>query len=457
MPSDWTDLSSDWQILMTTIKTNTYLHSRWVVLGALAFMMCVSMALPIYGGSVLGTYMTAELHWERSTLGLLIAANMAANGLCAPLVAALTSKIGVRGCLVIGCILMAAASIALATWVTEPWQAAVTFGAIGVAATFASIIPCQTAVAAWFGHRRPFALSLLYAAMGIGGFIFVWLMTWAIQGSTIGYRMGCWVFFGFSAIGLVVTLLLVRNKPDADQFDAWELADSQRLAARPFAPPPAPLNLDGGLRKVLCSPALWAIYFSMFATTCGSAFVIAHAQAHLRDIGHSPVLAAATISIISAAMVIGNFGIGSVAQRLGPRRAYFGALVLFGVGLFTLIYATGSIGLYGYAVLYGLGFGAAQVGPMVLLSGYWGVQVFPMLTALGLLIQTAGAAVSPIAAGVYFDSYGRYQPVILVIVIMTVVAMVLLRVIGPPKASGVQGWGLSCAPESMEHSSKPNA
>ena len=96
-PSDWTDLSSDWQILMTTIKTNTYLHSRWVVLGALAFMMCVSMALPIYGGSVLGTYMTAELHWERSTLGLLIAANMAANGLCAPLVAALTTKIGVRG------------------------------------------------------------------------------------------------------------------------------------------------------------------------------------------------------------------------------------------------------------------------------------------------------------------------------------------------------------------------
>jgi len=195
--SDWTDLRFDWQILMTTIKTKTSLHSRWVVLGALAFMMCVSMALPIYGGSVLGTYMTAELHWERSTLGLLIAANMAANGLCAPLVAALTTKIGVRWCLIIGCLFMAAASIALATWVTEPWQAVVTFGAIGVAATFASVIPCQTAVAAWFTHRRPFALSLLYAAMGIGGFIFVWLMTWAIQGSTIGYRMGCWVFFGF--------------------------------------------------------------------------------------------------------------------------------------------------------------------------------------------------------------------------------------------------------------------
>jgi cyanate permease len=71
---------------------------------------------------------------------------------------------------------------------------------------------------------------------------------------------------------------------------------------------------------------------------------------------------------------------------------------------------------------------------MVLLSGYWGVQVFPMLTALGLLIQTAGGAVSPIVAGVYFDSVGRYQPVIVVIAIMALVAMVLLRVIGPPKS-----------------------
>lgn len=439
---------------MTTIKTKTNTPSRWVVLGALAFMMCVSMALPIYGGSVLGTYMTAQLHWERSTLGLLIAANMAANGLCAPFVAALVTKIGVRWCLIIGCIFMGAASIALATWVTEPWQAAVTFGAIGVAATFASIIPCQTAVASWFVHRRAFALSLLYAAMGIGGFVFVWLVTWAIQGSATGYRMGCWVFFGFSALGLLVTLFLVRDKPDAEQFEAWESADSLRHATPHFPSPVEPPSGTGQrVRDVLWSPALWAIYYSMFATTAGSAFVIAHAQAHLRDIGHSPVLAAATISIISAAMVVGNFGIGWIAQRIGPRRAYFGALVLFAVGLFTLTYASGSVGLYGYAILYGLGFGAAQVGPMVLLSGYWGVQVFPMLTALGLLIQTTGAAVSPVIAGIYFDTAGRYQPVIITIVIMTVVAMVLLRVIGPPKSKNAPEWTMPSPQERMKHPS----
>ena len=402
------------------------------MLSALAYMMCVSMGMPIYGGSVLGTFMTAELHWERKTLGLLIAANMAANGLCSPLVAALVARIGVRWCLIIGCVFLGAASIALATWVTAPWQAVVAFGAIGIAASFAGVVPCQTGVAAWFGYRRPFALSVLYATIGIGGFVFVWLLTWAIQASAVGFRMGCWVFLVFSAAGFLVALF-VRDKPRMEQFTAWENADIKARSGRQLPPLAVQSGPDLPLREVLRSPSLWTIYFSMFASTCGSAFVIAHAQAHLRDLGHSPVAAAATISIFSAAVVAGNLCMGWIAQRMGPRRSYFGALIFVATGLIMLSHAGSALGLYGYAIVFGLGFGAAQVGPMVLLSGYWGVSVFPMLTALGLLIQTAGGAIAPVVAGAYFDSHGRYQPVIFTIVVMVVSAIALLRVIGPPK------------------------
>jgi MFS family permease len=219
-----------------------------------------------------------------------------------------------------------------------------------------------------------------------------------------------------------------------EQFTAWESADSQAHSGRQLPPLTVQSGSDLPLREVLRSPALWTIYFSMFASTCGSAFVIAHAQAHLRDLGHSPVAAAATISIFSAAIVAGNLCMGWISQRIGPRRAYFGALLFLATGLLMLSHAGSVLGLYGYAIVFGLGFGAAQVGPMVLLSGYWGVSVFPMLTALGLLIQTAGGAVAPVVAGAYFDSHGRYQPVIFTIVVMVVSAIALLRVVGPPKA-----------------------
>ena len=86
---------------------------------------------------------------------------------------------------------------------------------------------------------------------------------------------------------------------------------------------------------------------------------------------------------------------------------------------------------------------------MVLLSSYWNLKVFPMLTAIGLLMQTAGAAVSPVSAGIYFDRTGHYEPVLLVIVAMVLVSMVLLRVIGPPKPKSVEasaeGFGASSA------------
>jgi MFS family permease len=301
--------------------------------------------------------------------------------------------------LIIGCSLMGATSIALATWVITPWQAVAAFGALGVSASFAGVVACQTGVAAWFSHRRPFALSLLYAAMGLGGFVIVWLLTWAIHVAAIGYRMGYWIFVAFAAAGLLVALLFVRDKPDTEQLTEWENADIQEHSGPQFAPLTGPNGPDLPLRVVLRSPVLWTIYYSMLVITCGSAFVIAHAQAHLRDLGHSPEAAAATISIISVAMVAGNLGMGSISQRTGPRVTFVGALIVFATGLLMLNYAKGALGLYGYAVVFGLGFGAAQVGPMALLSGYWGVQVFPMLTALGLLIQTAGAAICPRAAG----------------------------------------------------------
>ncbi len=407
-------------------------------------MMCVGMALPIYGGSVLGTFMAADLHWERSALGMLIAANMTADGLAAPWVAALVGRIGTRRCLMIGCVLMGVAALALANWVDTPWQAALSFALLGVAAAFISVIPCQTAATAWFGQRRPMALGVLYAAVGIGGFIFVWLMSWSLENAAIGYRMGCWLFLGFAVLGLMVAVFIVRDTPDPVQREAWERADRARQARRRPADPvrsealsPALVAgtnaLDLRLPELLRSPALWAIYLSMFATTCGAAFVIAHAQAHLRDMGHSAMAAAGTISIVSAALVFGNIGIGWIAQRIGPRRSYFAAMMLFVLGLITLVYARSSVGLYGYALIYGLGFGAVQVGPMVLLSSYWSVKALPMLTAVGLLIQTAGAALSPVAAGVYFDRYGHYEPVIVVIVVMSLVTMVLLRLIGPPQ------------------------
>src|SRR5208282_544148 len=94
-----------------------------------------------------------------------------------------------------------------------------------------------------------------------------------------------------SLAGFLVALF-VRDKPRMEEYAAWENADIRAHSGRQLPPHTLQNGSDLPLRDALRSPALWAIYYGMFASTCGAAFIIAHAQAHLRDLGHSPVVAA---------------------------------------------------------------------------------------------------------------------------------------------------------------------
>ena len=169
-------------------------NQSWTVLAAISVMICITMALPIYGGSVANTYMAVALGWKRESLGLLIAANMAANALFAPVSAIAVGRFGARKTMIAGSVLVGVAGVALATVVASPWQALIAFSlVIGGGGALAGIIPCQTGIAAWFDRRRTMALSILYAAQGLGGFLAVFLISKVIAISGT-WRSGWWIF-----------------------------------------------------------------------------------------------------------------------------------------------------------------------------------------------------------------------------------------------------------------------
>jgi hypothetical protein len=73
--------------------------------------------------------------------------------------------------------------------------------------------------------------------------------------------------------------------------------------------------------------------------------------------------------------------------------------------------------------LVGAGFGAGQVGVMGMLGHYWSTRLFPMLTAIMLLVQTVGGCLVAVLAGAYFDAHQTYLPVIFVIGSVNVLAI----------------------------------
>lgn len=403
-------------------------NNRWIVLIALAYMLCIGMALPIYAGSVVNTFMAVDMGWNRQTLGLLVAANMIVNGLLAPGGAIIVQRIGVRNTLVAGSALMALVSAALATVVDQPWQAILAFGlGLGVAGNLTGIIACQTGVAQWFDRQRTTALSLLYAAMGIGGFASVWIVTRTIEASH-NWRAGWWFFAIASVVGVAVAALIIRNRSDE--------AGNTAGPGLPIAPDggPSPRLVDEAMTfgGALRSPLLWAVCLCMLASTSAAAFVVAHVQVYLRDLGFSATGAASAVSVFSLATLGGNLAVGPIAARFSPRAAYAAALLMLAAAVFILVNVQGSVTLYAFAITAGIGFGASQVGSMAILGHYWSTRLFPALTAMGLLIQTAGGGAVPIIAGAYFDANHSYTAVLVTILLFNIIGAAVLMLARVP-------------------------
>ncbi|EKT4522639.1 MFS transporter [Pseudomonas putida] len=394
----------------------------WVMLGAFSAMLCISMSLPLYGGSIVNTFMAEDLGWDKQTLGLLTALNMLVNALAGPLVVNSVGKLGFKACLIISSCIMLAGGVALATLAFEPWHVLIGFSLMmGLAGSF-GLIPCQAGVAAWFVEQRTLALSVLYASMGVVSFLLI-----ALVGSVVsngGWRLGWWVFAGAGLLGLLISLVVVRRpEPVAGRSAA---ADDGLMPPPPPGASATPVGIDMTFSQALRTPLLWIVTLCMLAVAAGNGFIMGHSQVHLREAGISAANAASTMSLLAIFMVAGNMGFGLLAPKLELRRAFILAMACFVCGFLVLANVSSMTMLYGYAVVTGIGFGGAQVGMMAILGHYWGTRVFPALTAFGMIIQTVGGGIVPVAAGAYFDANHNYLAVIYTIVGINVVAAITL-------------------------------
>lgn len=73
----------------------------WKLLAVL-WLVVLANSFPMAGGSVTNAYMAADLHFSRSTLGLVFATFSWMTGMLGPLVAVCVNRKGVRFTLVLG-------------------------------------------------------------------------------------------------------------------------------------------------------------------------------------------------------------------------------------------------------------------------------------------------------------------------------------------------------------------
>lgn len=403
----------------------------WKLVAACWLILFVNLAFPAYGSSVINAYMVADLHLDRKTLGLMVSVFLIMGGLPGPLVATCVNRIGARMTLIAGGLVLLAGALLMATFVSAAWQAVLVFGVlIGIGVLAGGALAAQTSVAFWFIKRRALALALILSAAGIGGFIAAPLLDRIITIADGNWRMGWWLIAGLASVSTLVAALFVINRPE----DIGQFPDGVQTGEGDSATPRSNSRVfittdQWTLGAAMRSPSLWLLMLGAVGLSAGYALFIAHGVVHLKDIGHTPAMAALSVSFMVFANLIGKLLLGALGDRIEPRLLWAAASAIFSGGMYLLVNATT---IYAFAICLGLGFGASVVCMMTVLSNYYGTKVYASVVGVAMAVQTTAGAIAPLVAGHLYDTSTSYATSFYSVAALCLAGAVILLFVKPP-------------------------
>jgi MFS family permease len=419
----------------------------WKLLAVFWFILFANFAFPLYGASVVNTYMAAALHWDRTQLGTAYAIYQLMIGAPAPLIAVLIARRGVRFTAALGCSVVVVGALLMSFVVRTSLQTDLVYGVmIGLGAMTGGVLVAQTGINRWFSKHKGLAITLVHTGGTLGGFAAARVLDKVIRVFGGNWRAGWWLMAGLSAICAVFSIFFVRERPaDLGQYpdgitpvDRVSDPAASSLAARAAAGGVYKTTDEWTLGEAVRTPTLWLYVISLLGFSCGYPLYLAHGVSHLKDLGFTPAEAASSISIMLLCALFGTLFFAAVADRIEPRLVWSVASVVFAIGMLLAMRASGSAGLYLYAIFMGTAFGTSFSAMMVLPANYYGVKAYPSVISTVMVVGTVAGAAGAWISGIVFDHSGSYAPVFYFVAGLSFLSAILLLLMKPARkpASG---------------------
>jgi MFS family permease len=409
----------------------------WKLLFVFWIIVLINLAFPMYGSSVVNSVMMRDLNLDRRTLGFLFSLYTIMSGLPGPLVAVCVERFGIRATLILGCLLVAAGSVLMATAVSTGLHAALAFGVIvGIGVATGGMITAQAGLARWFVRKRALALAVISTATGVGGFLAAPLLNKIISIADGNWRMGWWFMAVFSFIAASIAFFFVKEKPsDLDQEPDGGTVGAQQSSeqkARQWRGAVHITTENWSYREALAGPIYWLMMFGQLGVGCGYAVFLAHGVAHLQDLGHTRDAGSWAISMMALTGLGAKALVGALGDRIDPRYILSAFVAIFGLGQLIALQANTYLLLALASSFLGIGFGGGVVCLAAVLSNYYGTKTFAALVGLTIAINTSFGSIAPSVAGWLYDGGHGYQGVFYFIAAWCVLGAAVLFFIKPP-------------------------
>jgi predicted MFS family arabinose efflux permease len=212
------------------------------------------------------------------------------------------------------------------------------------------------------------------------------------------------------AVALLAVILVVAAIPAALLLRERPADVGERPRGATDDTPPVALRADPGImRRAARTPEFWLLagtFFICGATSNG--LVGQHFIAHAVDHGFTAVFASGALAVMGAFNFAGTLASGWLTDRIDPRRLLLVYYGFRGVSLLALPAVHDTLGIVGFAILFGLDYIATVPPTVALVADTFGRRNVGIVYGWIYFAHMVGAAVLAWAAGVIRDANGDY-------------------------------------------------
>lgn len=244
-------------------------------------------------------------------------------------------------------------------------------------------------------------------------------------------------------VALIIAFIFMKDKPeDVGQLpDGGVVADAaaEDAEAQPSAKQPVskvyktlqPKTSKAALRSL----PFWLIWFGSFSVFVALNLAVSSGVLYFAGLGLDTGVIAGAVAVQGIAAVAVNLVIAPLADRIEPARILGVCALLTAIGAFlAFISAPGSVViLYAYYILLGIGFGGNTSVMPTAFANYFGIEHFPKIMGMVLLLLSVFSALVPVIAGVVFDAIGVYTPMFMAVAIIGALGGIAALLVPFPK------------------------
>jgi len=379
----------------------------WFIVG-LSFIAYLVASAIRSAPAVLIHPLEAEFGWGRTAISSAASLNLLIYGFMAPIGGWLLDRFGPRR-VILWCLTTIAAAVTGTMLVRELWQFLVVWGVVLGVATGVTPSLAASVTSRWFIARRGLALGILSNANAAGQAIYLPLLMAVIVSS--GWRVALLTIVVAAVVLLPAIWLWLRDNPsDIGLEPLNDRTEILSAAAQSVRSQGADRPRDNSsFAEVFRSSTFWLLSGCFFI--CGvtaNGLVGTHMIPHAVERGIPEVTAATAYGIMGLASFIGTTAAGWLVDRIDARKVLSAAYFLRGLSLFVLPFVTDSLGLFAFAVLYGLDWFATGPATTAILVNTFGQQRIGRLFGLVFVSHQIGAAVAAMGGGWAHTQFGEY-------------------------------------------------